>query len=671
MVDYQLGLQRCVKKVAGQATHGWTHTLSLWCLNPAVVFRDIADLSMSVILTSGTLSPMNSFSSELGVQFGTSLEAPHVIDIESQLWAAVIPTGPGNYPLNASYKTADAYAFQDALGTTLEEICKIVPGGSLVFFPSYKLMEKLCRRWHETGQWSRLNTRKSLFVEPRGGNQDDFELVLKAYYEKNLDKYHGHAMEPSRDTKKKGAAFLAVSRGKVSEGIDFSDDNARVVIIVGIPFPNINDIQVTQKKKYNDMYKTSKKLLSGNEWYCQQAFRALNQAAGRCIRHRFDYGAIILLDERFQEERNILSISKWLRKAIRQYDSLDMALEDLKSFFRDVKERVDMQIVDVLQDSEVIEGIPSKYPIKRLTEDKNLKIYKPCHDVRKVVSTCLMMAKSTARLSESNPAAGSGVTYPQLKAQRNSEVQASYLTDEKHNTCCSELVDLESSFGTDSRSVSIGPSHDNSETSIVNETAAETSIVDETAATSGSCSITAKSFSKEYNSFSSTIETSKEFPEAEQLLLHPSVWLTNCSEALSCSNCPLVATPRKDVIPHVNGPTPETGSSLCLSSNSYLHKRRKLPNSLLVSVVESEQMNALDTKTSDAICSVRNKTITCDHQSLVPLSTQPEYGGVAVLNSLDTSSYLPKHQTSGGRRTTKSKLKLPKKGLLFSSGDPS
>lgn len=28
---------------------------------------------------------MNSFSSELGVQFGTCLEAPHVIDVESQV----------------------------------------------------------------------------------------------------------------------------------------------------------------------------------------------------------------------------------------------------------------------------------------------------------------------------------------------------------------------------------------------------------------------------------------------------------------------------------------------------------------------------------------------------------------------------------------------------------
>lgn len=29
-----------------------------------------------------------------------------------QVWAAAISNGPGNYPLNASYKTADDYAFQ-------------------------------------------------------------------------------------------------------------------------------------------------------------------------------------------------------------------------------------------------------------------------------------------------------------------------------------------------------------------------------------------------------------------------------------------------------------------------------------------------------------------------------------------------------------------------------
>ena len=36
--------------------------------------------------------------------------------------------------------------------------------------------------------------------------------------------------------------------------------------------------------------------LSGEQWYVQQAMRAVNQAMGRVIRHRWDYGAIILAD---------------------------------------------------------------------------------------------------------------------------------------------------------------------------------------------------------------------------------------------------------------------------------------------------------------------------------------------------------------------------------------
>ncbi|KAL0545347.1 hypothetical protein IC582_015226 [Cucumis melo] len=81
----------------------------------------------------------------------------------------------------------------------------------------------------------------------------------------------------------------------------------------------------------------SKNLLSGNEWYCQQAFRALNQAAGRCIRHKFDYGAILLLDERFQEKRNRTYISKWLRKSIKQFDNFEQSMKELKSFFSHIK----------------------------------------------------------------------------------------------------------------------------------------------------------------------------------------------------------------------------------------------------------------------------------------------------------------------------------------------
>lgn len=35
-----------------------------------------------------------------------------------------------------------------------------------------------------------------------------------------------------------GALFFGVSRGKISEGIDFKDFMARAVISISIPFPN-------------------------------------------------------------------------------------------------------------------------------------------------------------------------------------------------------------------------------------------------------------------------------------------------------------------------------------------------------------------------------------------------------------------------------------------------
>lgn len=42
------------------------------------------------------------------------------------------------------------------------------------------------------------------------------------------------------------------------------------------------------------------------------AGRALNQALGRCIRHRYDWGAILLVDERFRRPRATDALSRWV-----------------------------------------------------------------------------------------------------------------------------------------------------------------------------------------------------------------------------------------------------------------------------------------------------------------------------------------------------------------------
>ncbi|KAE8715589.1 hypothetical protein F3Y22_tig00110163pilonHSYRG00265 [Hibiscus syriacus] len=535
--DYHLALQRYFKKDEKNAFGSWTCSLSLWCLNPSVVFRDIADLSLSVILSSGTLSPTNSFSSELGVQFGNYLEAPHVIDVKSQVWSAVISHGPGNCRLDASYKTANQYAFQDSLGKSLEEIFKIVPGGCLIFFPSYKLMENLCDRWRNTGQWSQLKARKPLFVEPRGGNQEEFETVLKGYYDsvsqgkkpvirrkRKTKKIDDYVSESAEVTNLGGAAFLAVFRGKVSEGIDFSDDKARVVIAVGIPFPNMYVFSVVDriKKKYNNTYRSSKNLLSGNEWYCQQAFRSLNQALGRCIRHRYDYGAIILLDWRFQDEKNRAYISKWLRPSIRMYGSFEKSLDELRSFFSEVKDLV--------------------------AKNKQLS--------------------SLAKYD---------ISFTQLKPQSDVGAQPSMQADKDEKTC-NGCIDLVCDSPKDSQC--FVPSS----MKFANEDRDLLMVQEMPFVNTGITLASPGSLTRDGSSGSTIIQASTKCPD--QFLFHP--MSTSLNEVPSVCESETIVTPEKDVDQNKAGVIPGEESPFNLSVCSYTQKRRKSVASTFINLVDED-----------------------------------------------------------------------------------
>ncbi|KAL2096175.1 hypothetical protein ACEWY4_008323 [Coilia grayii] len=114
------------------------HTLSFWCLNPAVAFSDLSGSVHSIVLTSGTLSPMDSFSSELGISFPIQLEASHVIN-RSQVWVGTLGTGPQGRKLCATFQHAETFTFQDEVGALLLNVCQTMARGVLCFLPSYKV----------------------------------------------------------------------------------------------------------------------------------------------------------------------------------------------------------------------------------------------------------------------------------------------------------------------------------------------------------------------------------------------------------------------------------------------------------------------------------------------------------------------------------------------------
>ncbi|OXB67837.1 hypothetical protein ASZ78_005519 [Callipepla squamata] len=219
-------------------------TLSYWCFSPGYSMHELVRQGVrTIILTSGTLSPLSSFTMEMQIPFPVLLENPHVID-KRQLWVGIIPKGPDGAVLNSTYERRFSEDYLSSLGKTIGNLVRVVPHGLLVFFPSYPVMDKSLEYWREHDFARRIEEVKPMFVEPR--NKGSFAEVIDAYY--------GKIACP----KSNGAAFLAVCRGKASEGLDFADINGRGVIITGLPFPPRMDPRVVLKMQFlNEMKKTS------------------------------------------------------------------------------------------------------------------------------------------------------------------------------------------------------------------------------------------------------------------------------------------------------------------------------------------------------------------------------------------------------------------------------
>ncbi|XP_016472027.2 regulator of telomere elongation helicase 1 homolog isoform X2 [Nicotiana tabacum] len=339
-----------------------SRTLSWWCFNPGIAMEQFSKLGVgSIILTSGTLSPMDSFAEELKLDFPVRLENPHVIS-DNQIWAGVVPVGPSGYTFNSSYRTRDSIEYKQELGNAIVNFARAVPDGLLVFFPSYYLLEQCIGCWKTSGHsnsmdsstiWERICKYKLPVVEPRQSSL--FPMAIEDYMTKLKDKTAS------------GAVFFAVCRGKVSEGLDFADHAGRAVVITGIPFATRSDPKVRLKREFLDqqmnLQSTGSKVLTGEDWYTQQASRAVNQAVGRVIRHRHDFGAIIFCDERFTYSNRQSQVSRWIQPHIKCHSKFGEVVFSLTRFFRDGRIRGPTKL-ELMQpdDKEIVKRLGSSQP---------------------------------------------------------------------------------------------------------------------------------------------------------------------------------------------------------------------------------------------------------------------------------------------------------------------
>jgi Rad3-related DNA helicase len=193
--------------------------LQLACLDASIAIKPVFDKFYSVIITSGTLSPLSVYPRMLN--FRPAITASFSMSLARNCIEPLIVTrGSDQVPISSKFDLRGDTAVLANYGRLLIELAEIVPDGIVCFFTSYSYMEEVIAKWKESNVLDDLLKHKLIFIETK----DIVETTL------SLDAYK-RACSVGR-----GAIFFSVARGKVAEGIDFDRHYGRCVVMFGIPF---------------------------------------------------------------------------------------------------------------------------------------------------------------------------------------------------------------------------------------------------------------------------------------------------------------------------------------------------------------------------------------------------------------------------------------------------
>jgi len=248
----------------------------LYTCIPRKVTEQLFDEVAASVLMSATLRPFDITEEVLGLSDAASIAYGMAYPAANRRTFAVdVP------PLFSSERNDPET--QATVAALLRDAIRFTPGNTLAFFPSYAEAERYYDR----------------LAGGSGGTPETDAADLGDRYLDGPGKDEEQLRQ--RFVSSENATLFTSLWGTLAEGVSFDGDDARTVVVVGVPYPHLSDRMEAVQAAYGRAFADRNRSRDPGWTYAVEVptIRKTRQALGRVVRGPDDFGVRILADRRY------------------------------------------------------------------------------------------------------------------------------------------------------------------------------------------------------------------------------------------------------------------------------------------------------------------------------------------------------------------------------------
>ena len=147
--------------------------MQFYCLDASIATKPLFAKYRNVILTSGTISPIEIYPKILNFQ-PKVMKAFEIVLPRNAIQPMIVTRGVDQLQISSRFDDRENQGNIRNYGNLLVELSQVSPDGIVCFFTSYRYMEHIIIKWDEMGILQKVRENKLIYIETK----DNFETVL-------------------------------------------------------------------------------------------------------------------------------------------------------------------------------------------------------------------------------------------------------------------------------------------------------------------------------------------------------------------------------------------------------------------------------------------------------------------------------------------------------------